>query len=102
MIRRLGLFLRMTRLKVVVTLWTFLLIGLARHTADLDPPRLGLAILALAAGYAVATSANDISDEAIDRVNRPRDADRPTGSQACGDASRQRAWPAVADGALHW
>jgi 4-hydroxybenzoate polyprenyltransferase len=88
-IRRLGLFLRMTRLKVVVTLWTFLLIGLARHTADLDPPRLGLAILALAAGYAVATSANDISDEAIDRVNRPRDADRPL---VTGDASVVDLW----------
>jgi hypothetical protein len=35
MIRHLSLFVRMMRLKVVVTLWTFLLIGLARHTTQL-------------------------------------------------------------------
>ena len=86
---RLPLLVRMMRLKVVVTLWTFLLIGLAGHTAGLDPPRLGLALLALAAGYAVATTANDISDEAIDRVNRPRDAGRPL---VTGDASVVELW----------
>jgi 4-hydroxybenzoate polyprenyltransferase len=86
---RLPLLVRMMRFKVVVTLWTFLLIGLARHTVGLDAPRLGLALLALAAGYAVATTANDISDEAIDRVNRPRDAGRPL---VTGDASVVELW----------
>jgi hypothetical protein len=49
MIEKLSLFVRMMRLKVVVTVWTFMLLGLARHTAHLTSPRLGAALLALGA-----------------------------------------------------
>ena len=89
MIEQISLFVRMMRLKVVVTLWTFLLIGLARHTAHLTSPRLGAALLALGAGYAAATTANDIADVGIDRVNRPRDSGRPL---VTGDASIAELW----------
>jgi 4-hydroxybenzoate polyprenyltransferase len=61
----------MMRLKVVVTLWTFLLIGLARHSGAMTSPRLAAALLALGAAYATATTANDIADQDIDSVNRP-------------------------------
>jgi len=89
MIEQLSLFVRMMRLKVVVTLWTFMLLGLARHTAHLTSPRLGVALLALGAGYAAATTANDIADVGIDRVNRPRDAGRPL---VTGDATIADLW----------
>ena len=89
MIEQLSLFIRMMRLKVVVTLWTFMLLGLARHTAHLTSPRLGAALLALGAGYAAATTANDIADVGIDRVNRPRDAGRPL---VTGDATIADLW----------
>jgi 4-hydroxybenzoate polyprenyltransferase len=93
MIEQLSLFVRMMRLKVVVTLWTFMLLGLARHTAHLTSPRLGAALLALGAGYAAATTANDIADVGIDRVNRPRDAGRPlvTGGATIADLWRTNA-----------
>ena len=89
MIGQLSLLVRMMRLKVVVTLWTFMLLGLARHTAHLTSPRLGAALLALGAGYAAATTANDIADVGIDRVNRPRDAGRPL---VTGDATITDLW----------
>jgi 4-hydroxybenzoate polyprenyltransferase len=75
--RTASLFVRMMRVRVAVTLWTFLLIGLAAHggaTISLD---LVAATAALAASYVVATTLNDVADEAIDRVNRPRDRGRP-------------------------
>jgi 4-hydroxybenzoate polyprenyltransferase len=95
MIEQLSLFVRMMRLKVVVTLWTFMLLGLARHTAHLTSPRLGAALLALGAGYAAATTANDIADVAIDRVNRPGDAagrssPEPRRSRICGEPTPSR------------
>ncbi len=88
-IRQGMLLVRMMRLKVLVTLWTFLLIGLARHAGPIPYGGLALAGLALAAGYAVATTANDISDIEIDRVNRPRDPGRPL---VTGDASVPDLW----------
>jgi 4-hydroxybenzoate polyprenyltransferase len=88
-IRQGMLLVRMMRLKVLVTLWTFLLIGLARHAGPIPYAGLALAGLALAAGYAVATTANDISDIEIDRVNRPRDPGRPL---VTGDASVPDLW----------
>lgn len=89
MTRAMVLLVRMMRLKVVVTLWTFLLLGLARHAGPMPSGELALAILALGAGYAVATTANDIADVAIDRVNRPRDAGRPL---VTGDATVTDLW----------
>lgn len=84
-----ALLVRMMRLKVVVTLWTFLLLGLARHAGPMPSGKLTLALLALGAGYAVATTANDIADIDIDRVNRPRDAGRPL---VTGDATVSDLW----------
>ena len=75
---------RMMRPKVVVTMWTFLLIGLARHAGPMPYGGLALAVLALAAGYAVATTANDIADIEIDRVE-----------------SASRRWSAARDGRCH-
>lgn len=89
MTRQGRLLLRMMRLKVLVTLWTFLLIGLARHAGPMPYGGLALAVLALAAGYAVATTANDISDIEIDRMNRPLDPGRPL---VTGDASVPDLW----------
>jgi 4-hydroxybenzoate polyprenyltransferase len=84
-----ALLVRMMRLKVVVTLWTFLLLGLARHAGPMSSGKLALALLALGAGYAVATTANDIADIEIDRVNRPRDTGRPL---VTGDATVSELW----------
>ena len=65
MTRAMALLVRMMRLKVVVTLWTFLLLGLARHAGPMPSGKLALALLALGAGYAVATTANDIDGNTI-------------------------------------
>jgi 4-hydroxybenzoate polyprenyltransferase len=89
MTRAMALLIRMMRLKVVVTLWTFLLIGLARHAGPIPSGELALAFLALGAGYAAATTANDIADIEIDRMNRPRDAGRPL---VTGDATVPDLW----------
>jgi 4-hydroxybenzoate polyprenyltransferase len=81
--------MRMMRLKVLVTLWTFLLLGLARHAGPMPSRELMLALIALGAGYAVATTANDIADVEIDRLNRPLDAGRPL---VTGDATVSELW----------
>jgi 4-hydroxybenzoate polyprenyltransferase len=89
MTRAMALLVHMMRLKVVVTLWTFLLLGLARHAGPMPSGELMLALIALGAGYAVATTANDIADIEIDRVNRPLDAGRPL---VTGDATVIDLW----------
>jgi 4-hydroxybenzoate polyprenyltransferase len=68
---------RMTRPRVVVTMWTFMLIGLARHAGPTIGLDLVAATVALAASYAVATSLNDVADVEIDRTNGLADASRP-------------------------
>ena len=78
------LLVRMVRPRVVVTMWTFLLIGLARHAGPTIGMDLVSATIALAASYAVATSLNDIADVDIDRANGLRDRSRPL---AIGEAS---------------
>jgi 4-hydroxybenzoate polyprenyltransferase len=83
--RRLRLLGLMVRPRAAVTMWTFLVIGLARHAGPTLPLDLLWATVALAASYAVATSANDLADVAIDRANGLRDASRPL---ATGAASR--------------
>jgi 4-hydroxybenzoate polyprenyltransferase len=89
-VRLAALFARMLRYRVAAMIWLFLLLG-AAYPAGLDAFswRVGLATLALAAGYVAATSVNDLADEAIDRVNHPRDSGRPLVS---GDASRGDLW----------
>jgi 4-hydroxybenzoate polyprenyltransferase len=59
-------------------LWMFMLLGAAYHDglAHLGARQLSSA-LALGAAYVAATSINDIADQAIDRVNHPRDPGRP-------------------------
>ena len=86
MIHLAGLFLRLLRYRVAAMIWLFLLLG-AAHPSGLDAVSLPLALatLALAASYVAATSVNDLADEAIDRVNHPRDSGRPLVS---GDADR--------------
>jgi chlorophyll synthase len=76
-IRRIRLLLLMARFRVAVTMWTFMLLGVARHAEAAPNLRLFSALVALAASYAVATSLNDVADAEIDHVNRPRDASRP-------------------------
>ena len=87
MIRLAGLFLRLLRYRVAAMIWLFLLLG-AAHPDGLDALSLPLALatVALAASYVAATSVNDLADEAIDRVNHPRDGGRPLVS---GDADRR-------------
>lgn len=83
--RSAALFLRMLRYRVAMMIWMFMLLGAAFHGA-LSRFRWGFvwAAIALAACYVAATTVNDIADEAIDRVNHPRDRGRPLVS---GDAS---------------
>ena len=67
--------------------WTFMLLGAAfpdgLRAASGD---LLLAAAALAASYVAATSANDLADEHVDRVNHPGDRARPL---VTGEASRR-------------
>ena len=51
--------------------------------------KLGLPALALACCYIAATTANDVADADIDRVNRPRDRGRPL---VVGDADERALW----------
>ena len=83
-VRLLGL---MVRPRAAVTMWTFLVIGLARHAGPTISADLLWATIALAASYIVATSTNDIADVAIDRANGLRDASRPlaTGAASVAD-----------------
>jgi 4-hydroxybenzoate polyprenyltransferase len=82
------LFLRMLRYRVALTIFLFLATPVALHGAAFDG-RLLLATVALAASYVAATSANDVADEAIDRINHPRDRGRPL---VDGTATRADLW----------
>jgi len=73
-LRLLGL---MVRPRAAITMWTFLVIGLARHAGPTISVDLVWATVALAASYALATSMNDLADVEIDRTNGLRDASRP-------------------------
>ena len=99
--RAVAIFLRMIRPRVVVTMWTFLLIGLARHAGPTVGRDLLVATVALASSYAVATSLNDIADVAIDRTNGLRDRSRPlaTGEATVADLRASAAIGAATAGA---
>jgi 4-hydroxybenzoate polyprenyltransferase len=58
-------------------MWTFMVLGLARHAGPTISLDLVAATVALLASYAVATSVNDIADVEIDRVNGLLDRNRP-------------------------
>ena len=71
------LYLTMLRYRVAAMVGMFMLLGAVRA----GPLELGgrhvCAALALASSYVAATALNDLADEAIDKVNHPRDAGRP-------------------------
>jgi len=79
---------RLLRFRVAAMVWTFMLLG-AAHPDGLLTFSVDLlwAALALAASYVAATSANDVADEAVDRINHPGDAARPlvTGEASVGE-----------------
>jgi 4-hydroxybenzoate polyprenyltransferase len=83
------LFIRMLRWRVATTLWAFLLLGAAAQGPLRPSVGLLLAAIALSASYVVATTANDVADQHIDRVNHPLDAGRPL---VTGDASEGDLW----------
>jgi 4-hydroxybenzoate polyprenyltransferase len=89
---------RLLRFRVAAMTWTFMLLG-ATHPNGFPALSADLlwAALALAASYVAATSANDVADEAVDRINHPGDAARPL---IRGDASPHdlRVLQAVASG----
>ena len=87
--RALRLFVRMLRVRVAVTMWTFMVIGVARHSSPTLGRDLVLATIALAASYVTATTLNDLADVEIDRVNRPMDRGRPL---VAGDADAAALW----------
>jgi 4-hydroxybenzoate polyprenyltransferase len=71
------LYVQMLRYRVAAMVGMFMLLGAVRA----GPLELGLRYLwaaaALASSYVAATALNDLADEAIDKVNHPRDAGRP-------------------------
>ena len=71
------LYLVMLRYRVAAMVALFMLLGVAREGRFEPGPRHLLAALVLASSYVSATALNDLADEAIDRVNHPRDAGRP-------------------------
>jgi 4-hydroxybenzoate polyprenyltransferase len=83
--RRLRLLGLMVRPRAAITMWTFLLIGLARHAGPTLPFDLVWATIARGASTAAPTRANDVADVEIDRANGLRDPSRPL---ATGTATR--------------
>lgn len=78
---------RLLRFRVAAMVWTFMLLGAAfPNGLDTTSIDLVLAAVALAASYVAATSANDLADEDVDRINHPGDVARPL---VTGEASRR-------------
>jgi len=98
MIARLRLLGLIVRPRAAITMWTFLVIGLARHAGPTISVDLVWATLALAASYAVATSVNDLADVEIDRTNGLRDASRPLATGAASVTDLR--WTAASAGAI--
>ena len=88
-VRTASLFVRMIRVRVAITMWTFMLLGLARHATPTVGSDLLFATVALAASYVTATTLNDLADVEIDRLNRPTDRGRPL---VVGDAAPADLW----------
>jgi 4-hydroxybenzoate polyprenyltransferase len=72
-----GLYVVMLRYRVAAMVALFMLLGAAREGRLELGPRYLFAAIALASSYVAATALNDLADEAIDKVNHPRDAGRP-------------------------
>ena len=88
----------MVRPRAAITMWTFLVIGLARHAGPTISVDIVWATVALAASYAVATSVNDLADVEIDRSNGLRDASRPLATGAASVADLR--WTAATAGVV--
>ncbi|HJX08074.1 MAG TPA: UbiA family prenyltransferase [Actinomycetota bacterium] len=88
----------MVRPRAAITMWTFLVIGVARHAGPTLSVDLVWATVAMAASYAVATSANDLADVEIDRTNGLRDASRPLATGAASVADLR--WTAATAGSV--
>ena len=71
------LYVVMLRYRVAAMVALFMLLGAAREGRLELGVRYLFATLALASSYVAATALNDLADEAIDRINHPRDAGRP-------------------------
>jgi 4-hydroxybenzoate polyprenyltransferase len=68
----------MLRYRVAVMMWMFMLLGAAFHGVRSWPlDDLAALTVAIAAGYVVATTVNDIADEDIDRINNLAGRGRP-------------------------
>jgi 4-hydroxybenzoate polyprenyltransferase len=98
MIPRLRLLALMVRPRAAITMWTFLVIGVARHAGPTLSIDLVWATVAMAASYAVATSANDLADVESDRTNGLRDASRPLATGAASVADLR--WTAATAGVV--
>jgi 4-hydroxybenzoate polyprenyltransferase len=89
---RLGrLFVLMLRFRVAAMIWLFFLLAAAFHTG-LEGFRSAYlwSVLALGTSYVAATSANDVADRDIDRVNHPGDRGRPLVSGEATEADLRR------------
>ena len=78
---------RLLRFRVAAMVWTFMLLGAAHPDGLVLSMGLIWAAIALGASYVAATSANDVADEDVDRINHPGDAARPlvTGAASVRD-----------------
>lgn len=80
------LFFRMLRYRVAIMLLLFFLIGATSHnTLQFFSLRTLLIIIALCSSYVAATTINDLADLKIDKINHPKNTDRPL---AAGKATR--------------
>ena len=80
------LYVALLRYRVAAMVLMFMLLGAAREGPLHLGWRFACAALALASSYVSATALNDLADEAIDKINHPREAGRPlvegTGTRA--------------------
>jgi 4-hydroxybenzoate polyprenyltransferase len=91
----------MLRYRVAAMIWMFMLLGAAAH-GGLERMTLDFAwaALALACGYVAATTANDIADRDVDRINHPGDPDRPLVTGEASERDLARLHTIAAAGAL--
>lgn len=77
---------RMLRYRVAAMIWMFMLLGAAAHGGfERLHPGYVWAVLALACAYVAATTANDVADRDVDRINHPHDRGRPLVTGEAGE-----------------
>ena len=77
MIRRAGLLVTLMRPAVTVILTMFAVVGMSGAAGQVAPLTLGRVLVVVMAGLVFAATTNDLSDEAIDRINLAGDRRRP-------------------------